>query len=116
MRFTRSSGILLHSTSLSELVGTGGFGAPSYHFIDRMLKTGQSLWQLLPLRSIGLANFPYMSLLAFSGQQLQNDLHELVSNRWLISNTLEDALSKVFDRINYQEVIPFRMNILAKAF
>jgi 4-alpha-glucanotransferase len=80
MRFTRSSGILLHPTSLSGPFGSGDLGASSYHFIDWLSKVGQSLWQMLPMGPVGLANSPYMSLSAFAGNQLLIDLYELVNN------------------------------------
>jgi 4-alpha-glucanotransferase len=116
MRFTRSSGILLHPTSLPGPFGSGDFGAPSYHFIDWLSKAGQSLWQMLPLGPIGWANSPYMSLSAFAGNPLLIDLYGLVSNGWLLQNELDDTLFKIHNSINYQEVIPFRMNMLVKAF
>jgi 4-alpha-glucanotransferase len=116
MRFTRSSGILLYPISLPGPFGSGDFGASSYHFIDWLSKAGQSLWQMLPLRPIGLANSPYMSLSVFAGNPLLIDLYGLVSNGWLLHNELVDTLFKIHNSINYQEVTPFRINMLAKAF
>jgi len=115
MRFTRSSGILLHPTSLPGPFGSGDIGASSYHFIDWLSKAGQTLWQMLPLGPVGLANSPYMSLSAFAGNPLLIDLYEFVNNDWIAKDELDDARCKSPNRINYEEVIPFRMNLLEKA-
>jgi len=115
MRFTRSSGILLHPTSLPGPFGSGDLGASSYHFIDWLSKAGQTLWQMLPLGPVGRANSPYMSLSAFGGNLLLIDLHKLVNNGWIAKNELGDTRYKSHNRINYEEVIPFRVNLLKKA-
>ena len=83
MRFTRSSGILLHLTSLPGPFGSGDLDASSYHFIDWLSTAGQLLWQMLPLGPVGRANSPYMSPSAFPGNPLLIDLLELVYNGWL---------------------------------
>lgn len=115
MRFTRSSGILLHTTSLPGPFGSGDLGASSYHFIDWLLKASQSQWQILPLCSVCLANSPYMSLSAFAGNPSLIDLYELVNNDWLTQNELDDTQCKSPNRLNYYEVMPFRINIIKKA-
>jgi 4-alpha-glucanotransferase len=101
MRFTRSSGILLHSILLPEPFGSGNLGASSYHFIDWLLKAVQSLWQMLPFGPVGLANSPYMSLSAFAWKPLLIDLYGLVNNRWLMQKELDDTQCKSPNRFNY---------------
>lgn len=115
MRFTRSSGILLHPTSLPGPFGSGDIGASSYQFIDWLSKAGQSLWQMLPLGPVGLANSPYMSVSAFAGNPLLIDLYELVDNGWLAQSELGYAQCKSPNRIDYSEVMSFRMNLLQMA-
>ena len=116
MRFTRSSGILLHPTSLPGPCGSGDLGASSYHFIDWLSKAGQTLWQMLPLSPVGLANSPYMSLSAFAGNPLLINLNELVSYGWLTQNEIDDAPCKSQDHVHYAEVMPFRISMLQNAF
>jgi 4-alpha-glucanotransferase len=115
MRFPRSSGILLHPTSLPGPYGSGDLGASSYHFIDWLLAAGQSLWQMLPLGPVGLANSPYMSLSAFAGSPLLIDLEELVAYGWLTQNDLSAVRGFLDRRVDYPEVIIFRMMMLEKA-
>ncbi len=111
----RTSGILLHPTSLPGPNGSGDLGASSYHFVDWLVRAGQSLWQVLPLMPIGPANSPYMSVSAFAGNPLLVDLEELVRRGWLAP--IRDAERTGFDphRINYSRVVPFRLDKLREA-
>jgi 4-alpha-glucanotransferase len=63
MNLTRSSGILLHPTSLPG----GRLGAEAYRFVDWLERAGQSWWQILPLGPPGPAASPYASPSAFAG-------------------------------------------------
>ncbi len=62
----RSSGVLLHVTSLPGPYGTGDLGPEAYRFADFLAETGQRIWQVLPLGPAGLGNSPYSSLSAFA--------------------------------------------------
>ncbi|MFW5813674.1 MAG: 4-alpha-glucanotransferase [Fibrobacterota bacterium] len=48
----RTSGILLHISSLPGRFGIGDLGTPARAFADFLHQSGQSLWQTLPLNSI----------------------------------------------------------------
>ena len=45
----RSSGILLHISSLPSDYGIGDLGPKAYEFVDFLSDSGQSIWQILPL-------------------------------------------------------------------
>jgi 4-alpha-glucanotransferase len=115
MKFSRSSGILLHPTSLPGPFGSGDLGASAYQFIDWLLSAGQSLWQMLPLSPVGMANSPYMSPSAFAGSPLFIDLHELISHGWITKDDIGNATNDPSFRVNYPLVTKFRMSILLKA-
>src|SRR5258706_13245910 len=66
----RSSGILLHPTSLPSPFGIGDLGAEARAFIDFLHDAGQTLWQTLPVGPTGYGNSPYQSLSAFAGNIL----------------------------------------------
>ena len=59
----RSSGILLHPTSLPG----GGLGPEAERFVDWLEAAGQSWWQILPLGPPDEARSPYRSASAFAG-------------------------------------------------
>src|SRR3954468_23481456 len=55
MTLPRSSGVLLHPTSLPG----GRLGDEAYRFVDWLAKAGQSWWQMLPLGPPGEVGWPY---------------------------------------------------------
>jgi len=55
----RSSGILLHPTSLPGPYGIGELGAEAYKFADFLHNAGQRVWQVLPLGPTGYGDSPY---------------------------------------------------------
>jgi 4-alpha-glucanotransferase len=59
----RSSGILLHPTSLPG----GRLGAEAYRFVDWLEAAGQSWWQVLPLGPPDAYRSPYKAASAFAG-------------------------------------------------
>ena len=45
----RSSGILMHISSLPSKYGIGTLGREAYRFADFLKEAGQTYWQLLPM-------------------------------------------------------------------
>ena len=70
MSSSRSSGVLLHPTSLPGRFGIGDLGASAFEFIDLLAAAGQRLWQVLPLGPTGYGNSPYQCFSAFAGNPL----------------------------------------------
>jgi 4-alpha-glucanotransferase len=62
VELTRSSGILLHPTSLPG----GRLGPEAYAFVDWLAAAGQSWWQILPLGPPDEEGSPYRSASAFA--------------------------------------------------
>ena len=74
MRIRRSSGVLLHVSSLPG----GRLGREAYRFVDWLAAAGQSWWALLPLGPPDWAGSPYASSSAFaahSGYLARPDAH-----------------------------------------
>jgi 4-alpha-glucanotransferase len=63
VNLSRSSGILLHPTSLTD----GRLGERAYAFVDWLAAAGQSWWQVLPLGPPDEVGSPYRSASAFAG-------------------------------------------------
>src|SRR2546421_8946266 len=88
MPFPRSSGILLHPTSLPSRGGIGDFGPAAYEFLDFLVASGQSLWQVLPLGPTGIGNSPYSATSAFAGNPLCISLERLADETWISHDRL----------------------------
>ncbi len=74
----RSSGILLHPTSLFTKYGIGDIGPIAFEFIEFLKNTKQSFWQMLPLGPTGYADSPYQGLSAFAGNPLLISIDKLI--------------------------------------
>jgi len=112
MLSNRSSGILLHPTSLPGPFGSGDLGSASFQFVDWLSKAGQTLWQMLPLGEVGSGNSPYMSNSAFAGSLLFIDLEELGRQGWLTSAELEPLAAFKSERVEYGLVKAYRLERL----
>ena len=68
----RKSGVLLHISSLPGPFGIGDIGPSARNFSAFLARSGQKLWQVLPLQetSPALGNSPYSSPSAFAGNPL----------------------------------------------
>ncbi|MDX2039439.1 MAG: 4-alpha-glucanotransferase [Isosphaeraceae bacterium] len=70
MSARRSSGILLHPTSLDSRFGIGDLGPAADAFLQFLSESGQRWWQMLPLGPTGAGNSPYQSPSSFAGNPL----------------------------------------------
>ena len=77
----RSSGILLHISSLPGNDGVGSMGKDAFQFIDFLSDTKQKIWQILPLGPVGYGNSPYQCYSAFAGNPIFIDIQQLVADR-----------------------------------
>jgi 4-alpha-glucanotransferase len=111
MSFPRSSGVLLHPTSLPGPYGIGDLGPSAFEFIEQLASAGQGIWQVLPLGPTGYGDSPYQSLSAFAGNPLLISLDRLIEDGLL---TPADAqLEQQFHAgdVDYPAVIQHRETI-----
>ena len=112
----RSSGILLHPTSLPSPYGIGDLGSGAYSFVDFLNESDQKIWQILPLGPTGAGNSPYLSYSALAGNPLLISLDLLCKDELLTQHDLDQAKG-VFNGVdpgwvNFDLVIPFLMNTI----
>ncbi len=113
----RTSGILLHPTSLPGPHGSGDFGPDAHRFVDWLAGCGQSIWQWLPATPIGPGDSPYQSVSAFAGNPLLVALEPLVAAGWLAAASIADAGGDADPRtVVFERVVPWRMARLREAF
>ncbi len=117
MSFPRASGILLHPTSLPSSYGIGDLGKSAYEFVDFLKKSGQKLWQILPLGPTGYEHSPYtMNFSAFAGNPLMICLQELVKEGLLAGDELTPIEDDNPQRVNFDRVIPHKTKYLQLAY
>lgn len=117
MSFKRASGILLHPTSLPSAFGIGDLGQAAYTFVDFLKRSGQSLWQVLPLGPTGYEHSPYtMNFSAFAGNPLMISLERLAEAGLLEGAELEPLPQATLNRVEFDRVIPYKMQFLKRAF
>jgi 4-alpha-glucanotransferase len=109
----RTSGVLLHITSLPSEHGSGDLGTGAYHFVNWLVSAGQKLWQILPLSPVGLGHSPYYSPSTFAGNPQLIDLDDLVRCGWLAPRTNGGFDSS---RCDFERVAPYRMACLREAW
>ena len=111
----REAGVLLHPTSLPGPHGIGDLGPEAFRFIDFLEKSGQSLWQVLPLGPTGYGDSPYASFSTFAGNPLLISLDVLVRAGDLAPADLEPL--PAFDplKVDYGWVQWWKVPLLEKA-
>src|SRR6202795_658592 len=114
MSFPRSSGILLHPTSLPSRGGIGDFGPAAYAFADFLSDARQSLWQVLPLSPVGDGDSPYSATSAFAGNPLLISLERLAEHGW-IEHAKVSTLARESGAVEYDQVFASKMPLLFAA-
>jgi 4-alpha-glucanotransferase len=116
MRFPRSSGILLHPTSLPGRYGIGDLGPEAHRFVDFLASAGQKLWQVLPLGPTGYGDSPYQLFSAFAGNPLLVSLDELIRQGLMTEAEIAPLPSFPEACVAYSEVIRFKWRALRAAY
>jgi 4-alpha-glucanotransferase len=114
----RACGILLPVPSLPGGYGSGDLGKPAHDFVDFLSRSGQTIWQVLPLTVTdgALGNSPYSSPSAFAGNPLCISPDDLVTRGLLLRDELSGHPAFPEDRIDYGPARAFREEILRIAF
>ena len=83
MEFQRSSGVLLHISSLPSYGGIGDLGPAAHEFVAFLARAKQHIWQVLPLCPTGYGNSPYAGSSAFAGNPALISLEFLRDWGWI---------------------------------
>ncbi len=112
----RNSGVLLHITSLPNSEGIGTLGEDAFRFIDFLEKTGQKIWQILPLGPVGYGNSPYQCYSAFAGNPMLIDLEYVAKEGLLSMEDIEVKPSFHLYKVDFIKVEEWKYPLLQKAF
>ena len=113
----RSSGILMHISSLPSPYGIGTLGKAAYDFVDFLEKAGQKNWQVLPLNPTGYGDSPYQSCSTFAGNPYFIDLERLVERGYITREEIESLhWGEDASMVDYGALYHNRDKILRLAF
>jgi len=115
VKFPRSSGLLLHCTSLPGPFGIGDLGPQAREFARFLQAAGQKLWQVLPLHPTGYGDSPYQCFSAFAGSPLLLSLEVLRDRGLLTQADLANPPEFPLDVVDYAAASRFKIPLLARA-
>lgn len=113
--FSHKSGILMPISSLPSPYGIGSLGQYARDFVDFLVKTEQTCWQILPINPTAYGDSPYQSPCSQAGNPYFIDLPQLQEKGLL---TEEELLENRHDtqRVDYGWLWNTRFALLRKAF
>ena len=113
----RSSGVLMHISSLPSPYGIGTLGKEARKFIDFIVKAGQIYWQVLPICPTSYGDSPYQSFSSFAGNPYFIDLDLLCKEKLLTKKECQSfQWGKDISKVDYGILHENRYPLLHKAF
>ncbi|NEX19074.1 4-alpha-glucanotransferase [Thiorhodococcus mannitoliphagus] len=110
----RSSGILLHPTSLPGPYGVGDLGPSARRFVDFLAAAGQGLWQMLPLGPTGYRDSPYQCTSSLAANPLLISPDRLLELGWVQEADLTIP-EFTRDQVDFGAVGPWKYRLLERA-
>ena len=113
----RSSGILMHISSLPSKYGIGTLGRAAYDFVDFLSESKQKYWQVLPVNPTSFGDSPYQSPSAFAGNPYFIDLDILKEEGLIEQHEIDNYFFGDDEKtIDYARLFETRYPILRTAF
>ena len=114
MDFQRSSGVLLHISSLPSYGGIGDLGPAAHDFVAFLAAAKQHVWQVLPLCPTGYGNSPYAGSSAFAGNPYLISLEYLSDWGWISGERIA-GLAGRGGNVDFGEVEERKLPLLYEA-
>jgi malto-oligosyltrehalose synthase/4-alpha-glucanotransferase len=113
----RSSGILLHISSLPSPFASGDFGDDAYRFVDFLHRNNQSYWQVLPFNPTHAESMfsPYSSSSSYAGNITFISPSKLMQDGFIDSSGISPA-REGDGTSDFENAKSIRKNLLEKAF
>ncbi len=114
----RSSGLLMHITSLPSPFGIGDFGPGAIAFADMLHRCDQKYWQLLPLSPVEERNqySPYSSCAAMAGNILLLSPELMVNDGLLYPSDIGKKTIPDPGKVNYKDAIKIKQQLFSIAW
>ncbi len=114
MQFQRSSGVLLHVSSLPSYGGIGDLGPAAHRFVNFLAEAKQHLWQVLPLCPTGFGNSPYAGSSAFAGNPSLISLEFLSDWGWIAGERIANLAGRS-GNVDFADVEARKLPLLYEA-
>ena len=111
----RSTGVLLHPTSLPSPYGVGAFDEAASAFLTFLAEAGISHWQVCPLGPTGYGDSPYQCFSSFAGNPYLIDPEALVRAGLLTESALAPLRALNRDRVEFGELYQRKLPLLFSA-
>ncbi|WP_461211002.1 4-alpha-glucanotransferase [Desulfocurvus sp. DL9XJH121] len=114
----RSSGLLMHVSSLPSRYGVGDMGSGARRFVNFLARAGQRFWQILPLNPTSpfLGNSPYSSHSLFAGNPLFISPERLAADGWLRLADIQRGLPPGGRGVDFEAAEAYKRGLLAMAW
>ena len=112
----RTSGILMHITSLPSPGGIGSMGQEAYDFADFLQACGARVWQVLPVGPTGYGESPYQSTSCFAGNPLLISCARLRDEGLLSYEDSEEYAPENPESVDYAGVKANKEMLLRRCF
>ena len=112
----RSSGILMHISSLPSQGGIGSLGPEAYAFADFLQASGMRIWQVLPVGPTGYGESPYQSSSVFAGNPLLISCVRLREEGLLTYSDEEEYQPDDPEKVNYDAVRSNKESLLRRCY
>lgn len=113
----RTSGVLLHITSLPNEFGIGSLGEESREFVIKLKQAGQTWWQILPIGPTGYGDSPYQSFSSFAGNPYLINL-DYLKNCSLLTDEEITEVKSLYDcnRVDFGKLYNERYKTLRRTY
>lgn len=115
MRFQRTSGVLLHVSSLPSKGGIGDLGPAAHAFVEFLAAAHQHVWQVLPLAPTGFGNSPYATTSAFAGNPYLLSLETLADWGWIAPESIGCQFPTGNGSVDFEEIEACKLPLLDDA-
>ena len=112
----RSSGILMHISSLPSPGGIGSLGQEAFDFADFLHASGMRIWQVLPIGPTGYGESPYQSSSVFAGNPLLISCRKLREEGLLSYDDDEEFIPESEEQVDYDRVRENKTMLLRRCF
>lgn len=114
MKMERSSGVLIHISSLPGPYGIGDMGPAAYDFLKILEASGHRFWQLLPLNPTDKVynHSPYSTFSAFAGNPLLISPDVLAREGYIDAKDLPVQKGFKSEKVVFKKVEKFKEEVL----